>query len=185
MKIRPYKDKDREAVRYVCINCDGPSDMSESAEHFILSTYCDYFIEKEPENCFVATDNSDKAIGYIICTDNFDKFSDIFKKEYIPRIPEEEKQYRYYAANSAVLQEKHKNEYPAHFHIDIMPEYQRMGIGHKLVDALCEHLKNRNISGVMLAVSPDNQQGDSFYKKYGFTLIESTPSANAYGIRLQ
>ncbi len=185
MNIRSYKNTDREDVRYVCINCDGPSDMSESAEHFILSTYCDYYIEAEPENCFVAADSSDKAVGYIICSDNFDRFYDTLKKEYIPRIPEEETQLRFYATTSAVFQEKYKNDYPAHFHIDILPEYQRMGIGHKLVDILCEHLKNKNIPGVMLSVSADNLKGDTFYKKYGFTLIESTPAANVYGIRLK
>lgn len=184
MKIRPYEQKDREAVRYICLNCDGPSTMPENTEHFILTTYCDYYIEKEPDNCFVATDDSDKAIGYIICTEDFDKFIEIFRNEYITRIPEDDKQHRFYATASAVLQGKHKDEYPAHFHIDILPEYHRQGIGHKLTDTLKTHLKSKNVPGMMLCVSTVNLQGNSFYKKYGFSLIESTPADNAYGMKL-
>lgn len=184
MNIRPYQEKDRDDVRYVCINCDGPSDMSENAQNFILSTYCDYFIERESDNCFVAVDSYDKAIGYIICTEDYDRFIDCLKNEYIPRIPEEEKQLRFYAETSAVLQEKYKNDYPAHFHIDIMPEYQRMGIGHKLIDTLLIHLKKKKIKGVMLTVSNENEKGIAFYKKYGFSLLEKNPSAEAYGITL-
>lgn len=185
MNIRPYESRDRDDVRFVCLNCDGPSDMSPQAEHFILSTYCDYYIEKEPHNCFVAENEEGRAIGYIICTENFDSFYDIFKKEYIPRIPEEETDHRFYASTSAVLQEKYKDSYPAHFHIDILPEYHRMGIGHKLVDTLIKHLKEKNIPAVMLAVSRENLKGDAFYRKYGFELIESTPSANVYGIKFK
>ena len=47
MEIKRYEEKYKEDVRFVCLNCDGPSDMSESTEHFILTTYCDYYIEKE------------------------------------------------------------------------------------------------------------------------------------------
>ena len=60
-----------------------------------------------------------------------------------------------------------------------------MGIGHKLVDTLIKHLKEKNIPAVMLAVSRENLKGDAFYRKYGFTLIESTPSANVYGIKFK
>lgn len=183
MKIRPYEKKDFDDVRYVCLNCDGPSDMSQSTEHFILTTYCDYYIEREPGNCFVAVDESDKAIGYIICTESFDSFSDAFEKEYLTRIPPENERELYYASTSAELQKKHKEEYPAHLHIDILPEYHRMGLGHKLTDALLEHLRKKGIKGIMLSVSPDNIQGNAFYKKYGFNLIESTPQGNAYGIK--
>ena len=183
MIIRPYNRKDADDVRYVCLNCDGPSDMSASTEHFILTTYCDYYIEREPHNCFVAADDNDKAIGYIICTENFDTFNDIFVNEYIPRIPAENEKEIFYASVSTVLQEKHKAEYPAHFHIDILPEYHRKGLGHKLVDELCRHLESAGVKGVMLSVAADNQQGNAFYKKYGFDLVEELPDCLIYGIR--
>ncbi len=184
MNIRPYENKDRDAVRYVCLFSDGPEEMSENTQNFLLTTYCDYFIEKESENCFVATDQNDKAIGYIICTEDYDRFSKCFTNEYIPRIPEEEKTLHFYAETSAVLQGKHKKAYPAHFHIDILPEYQRMGIGSKLTDTLISHLKAKGIRGVMLTVSSENKKGIAFYEKYGFSLIEKDPVSHAFGLSL-
>ncbi len=184
MTIRPYENKDRAGVRYVCINCDGPHNMSEDTVHFILSTYCDYYIEREGRNCFVAVDENDKAIGYILCAEDYDVFAEALKNEYIPRIPEENTSARYYAQTSAVLQEKYKDSYPAHLHIDLLPEYQRMGIGRRLIDTLCDHLKSKKIPGVMLSVSKENTGGIKFYESYGFTHLESSSFGEAFGILL-
>ena len=180
MRIRPYKEKDRDDVRYICLNCDGPSDMSPEGEHFILTAYCDYYIEREKENCFVAADEDDKAVGYILCAENFESFIHCFREEYIPRIPEDQTDHIGYAKASTAVQEKYKNEYPAHLHIDIMPEYQRMGLGHKLMDTLLSHLKDKGIKGIVLSVADFNDKGIAFYKKYGFTLAESSSDGIAF-----
>ena len=184
MQIRAYTPKDRNDVRFICLNSEGPCDMDESGCHFILTTYCDYYIEKEPENCFVAANDADRAVGYIICTEDYDKFRPVFLKEYVPRLPEEKEWQRENAENSTLLQEQLKALYPAHLHIDILPEYQRMGLGHRLVDALSAHLKAKGIPGVMLTVGSGNTVGQSFYNKYGFTRLAEAPGDVAYGLRL-
>ena len=74
MTIRPYKGKDKENVRFVCLNSEGPCKSSKRGINFSLAVYCDYYIENEPFNCFVAVDENDKAIGYVISAENFDKF---------------------------------------------------------------------------------------------------------------
>lgn len=184
MKIRPYENKDREYVRFICLNSEGPCDLNEEERQFILTTYCDYYIEKETENCFVAVDNNDKAVGYIICAENYDRFIKTFTEEYIPRLSSLHKRFAEAAKKSTELQNKHKKEFPAHLHIDLLPEYQRMGIGTKLVDKLCGHLKGNKIHGVMLTVGSSNNVGKSFYKKYGFIELDSLPGEVAFGIRL-
>lgn len=185
MIIRPYKETDREAVHNICLYCDGPENYSESTKNFLFSTYCDYYIEKEPFNCFVAADEKDRAVGYIICAENFDKFIKTFKEEYFTRIPEEDTVSRFYASTSTVVQEKFKKDYPAHLHIDILYDYHRMGLGRKLMDALVSHLKEKGIKGIVLGVSAQNEKGINFYKKYGFRLLEETPDSLAFGIKLQ
>ncbi|MCH5198865.1 MAG: GNAT family N-acetyltransferase [Oscillospiraceae bacterium] len=184
MTIRPYESKDRDNVRFVCLNSEGPCDMDEKGQHFILTTYCDYFIEKEPQNCFVAANENDDAVGYIICAESYDPYRLVFIDEYVERIDEADIGHRQGALNSTVLQNKYKNEYPAHLHIDLLPEYQRMGLGSKLVDTLCAHLKGKGIPGVMLTVGSQNNVGQSFYKKYGFTVLEESPGDVAFGIKL-
>ncbi len=184
MKIRPYEEKDNESVRFVCLNSEGPSKSSKSTQHFVLTTYCDYYLEKEPHNCFVAEDECGNIAGYIICSENYDRFREIFLREYLPRIPKYNLFRRISATLSTELHAVYKNEYPAHLHIDVLPEYQRMGIGHKLTDALSAHLKQKNIKGVMLTVNASNKKGVGFYKKYGFTFLEERKGSAAYGLKL-
>lgn len=183
MTIRPYKEKDRENVRFVCLNSDGPCKAGKRRQNFLLTTYCDYFIEKEGHNCFVAVDENDRAIGYVLCTENYDNYKKVFKEEYLTRFKKYEFAYRKTAVISTLIQSEYKNEYPAHMHIDILPEYQRMGLGHKLMDALCENLKSKGVKGVCLTVWSGNKKGRSFYEKYGFTLLETKASTAVYALK--
>lgn len=184
MKIRPYQEKDFDDVRYICLNSDGPCDMTKCGRRYILTTYCDYYIEQEGENCFVAVDENDKAVGYVICAENFDRFKEMFVSEYLPRFKKYEYARRKSALQSIDPQERYKAEYPAHLHIDVLPEYQRMGLGGKMTAALCEHLKKKGVKGVMLTVWSGNEKGRGFYNKFGFTQLETVETTVAYGLKL-
>ncbi|MBR3753719.1 MAG: GNAT family N-acetyltransferase [Clostridia bacterium] len=184
MTIRPYQSKDKENVRFVHLNSEGPCKSSKRGINFGLAVYCDYYIEKEPENCFVAVDENDKAIGYIISTEDFDKFYPVFLSEYRTRIAKWEYKRRKSALRSVIPHEKYKDEYPAHLHIDILPEYQRMGLGHKLTDALLAHLKEKGVKGIMLTTWIKNEKARGFYDKYGFTLLAEMKNCAVYGIKL-
>lgn len=182
--IRPYREKDWADVRYICLNSEGPCTMPEAGVNWILSTYCDYFIEQEGCNCFVAADENDRAVGYIFCAENYDKFLPVFEEKYLVRIPDDGTWYYPSAKDSTFLQKKYKDEYPAHMHIDVLPEYQRCGLGSKLVDALAGHLRSKGIKGVMLTVGADNMVGQNFYRKYGFSHIETHDGDMAFGLKL-
>ena len=184
MTVRPYEEKDKENVRFVNLNSDGPCKSSARGINFSLAVYCDYYIEKEPQNCFVAADENDKAIGYIICAENFDRFHKCFLEEYYTKIKRWEYKRRRSALRSIESQEKYKAEYPAHLHIDILPEYQRMGLGHKLMDALCASLREKGVEGVALTVWMYNDKARRFYEKYGFSLIETKKTSVVYGLKL-
>ena len=184
MRIRPYEEKDKQNVRFVCLNSEGPCDLLPDTQTFILITYCDYYIEQEPQNCFVLADEEDRAVGYILCAEDFDEFFGRFTQVSVERFSPEDTKSRMEAIHSVDLQKKHKAVYPAHMHIDILPEYQRSGFGSMLVDTLKRHLKKKGISGLMLTVGKENAVGQRFYKKYGFTLLEESSGEAAYGLRL-
>ena len=48
-----------------------------------------------------------------------------------------------------------------------------MGIGKAMMDSLLYHYKEKGVNGVMLGVDPENIKGVSFYKKYGFTPLDT------------
>lgn len=181
LTVRKYEEKDKEGVRFACLNSDGPAE-SENFGKFILHTFCDYYIEKEPENCFVLSDDGN-AVGYVICTEDYDTYREVFDKEYLPLNKDLGEELYKWAETSTVIQEKHKNEYPAHLHIDILPEYQRQGWGGKLIDALSEHLKAKGVRGVMLTTGSDNEKGCGFYRKYGFTEVDLIDGEIAFGLK--
>ena len=184
MTVRPYNKTDKDDVRFVCLNSEGPCKSSKRGINFALAVYCDYYIEKEPQNCFVAADKNGKAIGYVICAEDFDTFQKRFIEEYYPKIKSWEYKRRKSALRAIESQEKYKEEYPAHLHIDILPEYQHMGLGTKLMKDLCDHLRQNGIKGVMFTVWHKNYNAIKFYEKYGFELIETKETTLVYGLKL-
>ncbi|MBR3588743.1 MAG: GNAT family N-acetyltransferase [Clostridia bacterium] len=183
MEIKRYEEKYKDDVRFVCLNSNGPCKLNEKQQHLILTTYCDYFIEQEGNNCFVAVNKDDKAVGYILCAENYDKYKKIFRKEYLTRFRKIEISSRITAGVSSFFQAMYKKNYPAHMHIDILPEYQRLGLGHKLVDALCENLRAKGVKGVCLTMWSGNEKGGSFYKKYGFTLLSKWLITDVFALK--
>ncbi len=181
--IRKYEEKDYEGVCYACLHSEDDDDITEEFAEFVLDTFCRYYIDNEPENCFVVDDDG-KAVGYIICAENFDKFKKVFDEEYFPRSISHGESRIEWATEAYKLHEKYKEKYPAHLHIDILPQYQRMGLGGKLVSALSEHLVSKGIPGVMLTTGTKNITANNFYRKYGFEEVEVYDTDIAFGKNL-
>ena len=89
-----------------------------------------------------------------------------------------------WSRESTDIPEKYKDEYPAHFHINILPEYQRVGAGGKLLNALFEHYRAKGVKGIMLCCNNENEVGLNFYKKYGFKVLEESEYDVAFGMKL-
>ncbi len=173
MTIRPYQSKDKEDVRFICLESADKTNASEYERNFLINTYCDYYIENEPYNCFVAVDDNDKAVGYILCAENFDKFNKVFEEKYAVKCLKFRSIY-YLASKMSVLeQKKYKNSYPAHLHIDLLPEYQHKGLGRQLINTLLSHLKDKGVKGVMLSVFIGNSGAIKFYQRCGLTKVKT------------
>lgn len=184
MEIRKYKEKDKENLRHICIATAVPT-KNEKEKELLTLMYNDYFTEQESENIFVATNENDDAIGYILGCVDFKKFKNDMKKIYLPKIWKLSKVKWILMNLEFLFQNKLSKKYPAFLHIDILDGYQRMGLGHKLMDALLSHLKEIGSTGVMLGVGSGNEKGISFYKKYGFHEIRKIPFCVQMGIFLK
>lgn len=184
MTIRPYEAKDKENIRFICLETANKANGSEYERNFLLNTYCDYYIENEPHNCFVAADENDKAVGYILCTENFDAFSKIFFTKYTENYIKFKGIYRLALKASVIEQKKYKTDYPAHLHIDLLPEYQQKGLGRQLIDTLCNHLKSKGVKGVMLSVFVGNKGAIRFYEKCGFTRVKKEITSIVFAKKL-
>jgi ribosomal protein S18 acetylase RimI-like enzyme len=63
--------------------------------------------------------------------------------------------------------------YPAHAHIDLMPEARGHGFGRRMMQFLMARLAARGAGGLHLQVGPSNADAQAFYRKLGFAEIAS------------
>ena len=156
--------------------------------------FCLYYVDYEPENCFMAVEEkTEQVVGYILSSFDSEKQAIQFRKEMIKKIVlrafsltlwRYTRTFRVFWHFKKVFQEEPKifNEkellapYPAHLHIDILPEYHRQGIGTKLMKRLENHFKNHEVTGVHLGTSERNLKAIAFYQKLGFSIIYEGPS---------
>ncbi len=183
--IRSYQPKDKEDVRAVCIET-GPGAAAQAgpARTMLLTSYCDYYIECEPQNCFVVADDDDRAVGYILCAQDCRAYRARFLREYAPRLKGLPFFMRAECRASAFLPKLLAKKYPAHLHIDISEEYQRRGLGSQLMNALTAQLRAKGIPGVLLVVGAGNKKGRNFYGKYGFSKLLRIPTSVVMGLAL-
>lgn len=167
-RIRRYSLRDKESIRNLCMaNCD-IKDKTEDNLSAVLLMYCNYYLDREQNYCFVAVDEKDEVVGYILCAPDFDKYQEAFNKDYRPNAILFGIENYVAAGMNMIPYSMFKDKCPAHFHIDISSDYQRQGIGTKLLNVLRKELDSADIPGMMCVCSDDNKAACSFYQKYGF-----------------
>lgn len=148
--------------------------------------FCVYYPIYEIDNCFVALDKTeDNIIGYIIGSENTFKQEEAFMRKMIPKIalrmctytiffhPESFKAVLLFMRGLDLKDIKGTvySKYPAHLHINILPEYQKLGIGSALLKTFELHMKNKKVSGIHIWTSNQNIKAVPFYRKHGYEII--------------
>ncbi|BCE01831.1 GNAT family N-acetyltransferase [Marinicellulosiphila megalodicopiae] len=82
--------------------------------------------------------------------------------------------------NATQLDER-LDQYQAHFHIDLLPDFQNLGWGKQLFQAFRDYCKHNNVEKLHLKVSCTNLNALSFYEHLGFYEIFKTESIVAVG----
>tara|TARA_B100000073_G_scaffold99305_1_gene78948 strand:- start:172 stop:768 length:597 start_codon:yes stop_codon:yes gene_type:complete len=147
----------------------------------------------EPDLCFILVQNSIPS-GYILGTRDSMRFYEQCEKNWFPKLRE-----RYPLSpkkndslESIFLQYLHQNHnafewsksYPAHLHIDILPNAQGKGYGRKLIETFFTELQSQNIQGVHLIVSKSNQNAIGFYQQIGLQKLQELDESIVFGKKL-
>lgn len=180
--IRKYHPKDANNLKRICIETASEVFQGKKlTETALTEVYCRYYIEHEPENCFVVVDKDDEAKGYILCAKDYETYKKVFKQNYL----------KTWNLATLIMGNLSLNglhdfaqEYPAHLHIDLLPECQGQGFGSKLVRLLIDHLKEQKIPGLMLHVGGDNDGAIRFYKRCGFKELHVDKLGVLMGMKL-
>lgn len=174
--IRPYEEKDKNRLRLICRETTGEENKtSENKLRSITLIFNDYFTENEPHNIFVAADERDEAMGYVICSTNLNKFRKKMLTTYALRVIKTYPLSLPLHLASVIAVFITKKRYRVHLHIDIMPEAQRQGLGTKLINELCAHLKKQDIRHVSVLTIDKKSMGYKFYCRYGFRIVGKIP----------
>ncbi len=170
--IRKYKETDKENLRKICFETSSLPVDTEAQRKFLYLMYNDYYSEAEPENIFVAANDEDEAVGYILCAEDFDRYFRTFKGLYLPEIKELGFSYLVAALGEIAVHGFYSKKHKAHLHIDILSDCQGKGTGTALMNELKDHLKEKGINSVMLSCGANNTKAVKFYKKNGFKILK-------------
>lgn len=184
INIRKYQDKDKQALRDICIKTSRLPVETETERRFLTLMYNDYYTEIEGRNCFVAVDDSDTPVGYILCAENFDSYAKVFKKTYLPEIKKLGMKYYFMAVAEMAGHRLYSKKYPAHLHIDILDVCQGQGVGTRLMNELKAHLQSKRVPALMLSCGGDNTMAVKFYKKNSFKVVKNLAGSYIMGIDL-
>lgn len=201
-RIRPFQPGDEAALSEICLKtADAGADATGIfadddlwGEVFVLP-----YVARHPDLAFVVETDDGRVAGYIVGTDDTRAFEDWFQGEWWPRfaerwpLPDPERPaaertrqdgtvaYAYGRRGGA---EPFGDTYPAHLHIDLLPELQGQGFGRRLIDTLVAALRERGVRGLHLAADVRNTSAAAFYERTGFSRIPSHADVVAFGREL-
>lgn len=186
MHIRTLQEKDIAATEEICLKTAPASAVrSEKDKLYTLYMYNRYYTRAQKDACFVAADDEDRAVGYILCAPDYQSYLADFKAHELLDIRKLGFWYFLRASAEMRVQSRFQKDYPAHLHIDLLPEYQRRHLGSQLMDALKAHLKSEQIPGVYLCVGAKNIGAVAFYKAQGFKILANIGGSFAMGFRIE
>jgi ribosomal protein S18 acetylase RimI-like enzyme len=192
--IRPYAPKDRDDVFRVCHKTGyfGEDASLHFKDTVLFGTiFVSYYIDVEPENAFVATDD-DRTVGYIVGTADTLAQKASFDRAVMPKILKRlftSTVFRHPADalfllglrgyedfEETLYSENLLNDYPAHLHINLMAGYQRRGLGEQLIHTFEDHMRQKGVPGIHLVTSTLNTKAVPFYDKLGYRVVKELPN---------
>jgi len=181
--IRPAAESDIETLYDICVRtADGGQDARGQLDDDRLwgDLFAVPYLRLAPDHAYVLDDGTGQAVGYVLGTADTAAFAARLRDEWVPltrdRIPmppdppvtlQDNLRAVHYHPEWRVSPEL--TAYPAHLHIDLLPEWQGRGYGRALMAALVDGLRTAGVDGVHLELLKTNTGARRFYDRLGFT----------------
>jgi ribosomal protein S18 acetylase RimI-like enzyme len=193
---RPFGRRDRRAVASILYRTGFQGETLEGTGRFndrrlFALVHTEAYVKFHSRDALVAYDAADgKVVGYVLGAADSGSHDALFRRRMAWRIalrafliswwmyPESFRQVRmWWKLEADSMAAPYYVDYPAHLHIDILPEYQRMGIGENLMRLFEERMAAQGVAGIHLITSNRNLKALPFYRKLGYTVLEQSPGA--------
>lgn len=183
--VRAYRPTDRAALHDICVrtaNEGGDSRHLYPDLELMPSIFAAPYAALEPDLAFVLDDGGGRAVGYVLGTADTTAFVGAFRERWLPTVadryprpagapgtPSEEMAVLLHTPERMILPEL--AGYPAHLHIDLLPDWQRRGHGRALMNAFLRALHDKGVGAVHLSMVTANTAARAFYDRLGFHVI--------------
>lgn len=184
--IRSYRPADIKDLYDVCIRTGhngGDATGLYQDPRILPDIFTGPYLALRPELAFVLADEEDRAVGYIIGAADTPAFVDDFRRDWLPTVAGRYPEGSGAGRDAQRIRELHHPEwmwheelaeYPAHLHIDLLPEAQGKGAGRALMGTYLAALRDRGVRRVHLGMSAANHGARAFYDRLGFRELHRT-----------
>jgi ribosomal protein S18 acetylase RimI-like enzyme len=184
--IREYRPSDLDAVYDICVRTADAGDDSSGQfgdDRLVGDVFAAPYVTLEPEVARILDDGTGQAVGYILGTANTPEFVRRYQAEWLPALgdryagdddPRDEGLLKLLRWPERMLMPE-LDPYPAHLHIDLMPQARGHGEGRALMISFLRGLHAAGVERVHLSMAPSNTGARAFYDRLGFTEIPMPP----------
>lgn len=196
--LRSFRPGDEPALAEICLRtADTGSDATGilDDDDIWAAVFVLPYVARHPELAVVVETDDGRVAGYAVATGDTDGFEEWFQHQWWPRFAQRwpkpaadavtrQDSVLAYAYGRRPGAEPFAQHYPAHLHIDLLPEVQGQGWGRRLIEALRDRLRATGVPGVHLVAAGTNAGAIAFYERLGFTRLDAPADVAAFGMLL-
>jgi len=193
-----YRPEDRPVLYDICLRTgDSGGDATALYRHGELlgHNFLGAYLEREPDLVRVLRGHDGTPVGYSVATADTTAFEQWCEERWWPALraryplPDEGDD----SPDAGQIRRLHEPprtnapwlvQFPAHLHIDIVPEGQGGGNGRRLIESVLDAVAQRDVPGIHLGVGGRNVRAIGFYEHIGFRVLEHGATGLVMGLRL-
>lgn len=191
--IRQFTGKDRDAVRAICMETGqrgNPTRVFFEDEEVAAMLFADYYMQYEPESCFVAEIDGE-VVGYMLGCQDRRRYVRVMATRIVPRVWARVL-WRLFTFRYRNRQTYHTiwwilsrswretlrapvGRYPGHAHFNMKASHRGRGVGMLLSKAFHAHARNAGVAGlsaVELEPEGDDRLSTFLCRKRGYRLLK-------------
>jgi ribosomal protein S18 acetylase RimI-like enzyme len=188
VNIRSYELRDREAIRRISYETSflqRPHLFFDDPD-LVTDALTRYYLDFEPETCFVAESN-DHVVGYIIGTLDMARMNYVYGlRILVPLVFKAINHKEFFRGKTMrfilnyfksvlkgeFLVPNFTREYPATFHINVDQDLRGLKVGSRLIERAMQLLREKGVPGVQFSTMTDEAR--DFFIRQGFVVLHSS-----------
>jgi len=186
--IRNAQSSDEAAILNICVRT---ADRGQDGSHLYSDprlpglVWALPYIRFCPDNAFVLTKDG-IVMGYCVAVPDTIAYEDWLEAQWWPSLQETFRDFEAqttddidvlsYIRSASRTPSQVTSLYPAHLHINLLPDVQNGGHGSALLRHQLNSLEASGVQGIHLGVNQHNEKVVAFYERFGFVEIDRTPS---------